>query len=74
MRHLVVLHVRERGVAGDEEARDGRARDDEGAGAQDAEEHDDAGAEGGHFLFGGGAKGGGVGKVGRVRVIWRSDL
>lgn len=45
VRQLVILHGRRAGVVGDEEARDGGARYDEGGGAQDAEEHDYAGAE-----------------------------
>ena len=45
MRQLVILHGRRAGVVGDEESRDGGARYDEGGGAQDAEEHDHAGAE-----------------------------
>ncbi len=45
MRQLVLLHLRERsirGVGGAEEAGDAGAGDDEGAGAEDGEEDDEA--------------------------------
>lgn len=40
MCHLLILHLREPGVFGDEEAGDGGAGDDEGSGAHDGEEYD----------------------------------